>query len=560
MNLLKLLFLKNTFTKHNMKYLFTFFAIIFITNLSFCQDNSDNPKLVVGIVVDQMRYDYLTRFEYRFGEGGFKRMMNEGFNCKNNHFNYVPTYTGPGHASIFTGTTPKYHGVISNNWYDKDIKQTVYCAGDDSVASVGTEDVSGQMSPHRMKTTSFADENRLFTQMRGKSIGISLKDRGAILPAGHSANAAYWFQGKLEGKFITSTYYMAELPNWVKAYNNGGSVAKYMKEWNTLYDIKTYAESGDDVNDFESGFRGKETASFPYDLKALSMENGGFDILKTTPYGNSIVTDFAIAAIDGEGLGKDNITDVLTVSYSSTDYVGHNFGANSKEIQDTYLRLDQDLKRLFEALDTKVGKGEYTVFLTADHGAVHVPAYLQSVKIPADYVNSNYEKQMLNNFMFNNYKSTELIENVSNNQIFLNHAKLKELNLNLSEVQNAIVHEIIKYKSIDKAYSSSVFLTTSFTTGIEELLQNGFNQKRSGDVVYVDNPATISYSRTGSTHGSGFNYDTHIPLLFYGKGINKGSTYQKTKIVDIAPTISALLGISFPNGNTGNPIEAVLKN
>jgi len=560
LNLLKLLFLKNTFTKHNMKYLFTFFAIIFITNLSFCQDNSDNPKLVVGIVVDQMRYDYLTRFEYRFGEGGFKRMMNEGFNCKNNHFNYVPTYTGPGHASIFTGTTPKYHGVISNNWYDKDIKQTVYCAGDDSVASVGTEDVSGQMSPHRMKTTSFADENRLFTQMRGKSIGISLKDRGAILPAGHSANAAYWFQGKLEGKFITSTYYMAELPNWVKAYNNGGSVAKYMKEWNTLYDIKTYAESGDDVNDFESGFRGKETASFPYDLKALSMENGGFDILKTTPYGNSIVTDFAIAAIDGEGLGKDNITDVLTVSYSSTDYVGHNFGANSKEIQDTYLRLDQDLKRLFEALDTKVGKGEYTVFLTADHGAVHVPAYLQSVKIPADYVNSNYEKQMFNNFMFNNYKSTELIENVSNNQIFLNHAKLKELNLNLSEVQNAIVHEIIKYKSIDKAYSSSVFLTTSFTTGIEELLQNGFNQKRSGDIVYVDNPATISYSRTGSTHGSGFNYDTHIPLLFYGKGINKGSTYQKTKIVDIAPTISALLGISFPNGNTGNPIEEVLKN
>jgi predicted AlkP superfamily pyrophosphatase or phosphodiesterase len=543
-----------------MKYFFTFFAIIFITNLSFCQDNSDNPKLVVGIVVDQMRYDYLTRFEYRFGEGGFKRMMNEGFNCKNNHFNYVPTYTGPGHASIFTGTTPKYHGVISNNWYDKDIKQTVYCAGDDSVASVGTEDVSGQMSPHRMKTTSFADENRLFTQMRGKSIGISLKDRGAILPAGHSANAAYWFQGKLEGKFITSTYYMAELPNWVKAYNNGGSVAKYMKEWNTLYDIKTYTESGDDVNDFESGFRGKETASFPYDLKALSMENGGFDILKTTPYGNSIVTDFAIAAIDGEGLGKDNITDVLTVSYSSTDYVGHNFGANSKEIQDTYLRLDQDLKRLFEALDTKVGKGEYTVFLTADHGAVHVPAYLQSVKIPAGYVNSNYEKQMFNNFMFNNYKSTELIENVSNNQIFLNHAKLKELNLNLSEVQNAIVHEIIKYKSIDKAYSSSVFLTTSFITGIEELLQNGFNQKRSGDIVYVDNPATISYGRTGSTHGSGFNYDTHIPLLFYGKGIKKGSTYQKTKIVDIAPTISALLGISFPNGNTGNPIEAVLKN
>jgi len=543
-----------------MKYFFSFFAVILFTNFSIGQSGSNNPKLVVGIVVDQMRYDYLTRFENRFGEGGFKRMMSEGFNCKNNHFNYVPTYTGPGHASIYTGTTPKYHGVISNNWYDKEEKKTVYCAGDDSVTSVGTEGAEGQMSPHRMKTTSFADENRLFTQMRGKSIGISLKDRGAILPAGHSANAAYWFQGKLEGHFITSTHYMTELPNWVKKYNEGDSVSKYMKEWNTLYSIETYVESGTDINDFEGGFRGKETASFPYDLKALSTENGGFDILKTTPYGNSIVAEFAIAAIDGEDLGKDNVTDVLAVSFSSTDYIGHNFGANSKEVQDTYLRLDQDLKRLFDALDSKVGKGEYTVFLTADHGAIHVPAYLQNMKIPADYVNTNADKQKLNNFMFNTFKSTELIENVSNNQVFLNHAKLKELNLKLSEVQDAIVGEIITYENVDKAYSGSVFTTTNFTTGIEELIQNGFNQKLSGDVVFEYNPATISYSKTGSTHGSGLNYDTHIPLLFFGKGINKGNSYQKTRIIDIAPTMSALLGISFPNGNTGNPIEMVLKN
>lgn len=543
-----------------MKYLFSFFAVILVANFSFGQTNSDKPKLVVGIVVDQMRYDYLTRFENRFGEGGFKRMMNEGFNCKNNHFNYIPTYTGPGHASIYTGTTPKYHGIISNNWYDKDEKKTVYCAGDDSMVSVGTEGAEGQMSPHRMKTTTFADENRLFTQMKGKSIGISLKDRGAILPAGHSANAAYWFQGKLEGHFITSTHYMTELPNWVKKYNKSDSVSKYMKEWNTLYNIETYVESGTDINAFEGGFNGKETASFPYDLKTLSVENGGFDILKVTPYGNSIVTDFAIAAIDGEDLGKDNITDVLAVSFSSTDYIGHNFGVNSKEVQDTYLRLDQDLKRLFDALDDKVGKGEYTVFLTADHGAVHVPSYLQSVKIPAAYVNSNANKQKLNNFMFNTFKATELIENVSNNQVFLDYTKLKELGLNLSDVQDAIVNEIITYDIVDKAYSGAVFTTSGFTTGIEELLQNGFNQKRSGDVVFEYNPATISYSKTGSTHGSGLSYDTHIPLLFFGKGINKGSSHQKTRIVDIAPTISALLGISFPNGNTGNPIEMVLKN
>ncbi|PTM06979.1 MAG: alkaline phosphatase, partial [Bacteroidetes bacterium] len=505
-------------------------------------------------------YDYLTRFENRFGEGGFKRMMNEGFNCKNNHFNYIPTFTGPGHASIYTGTTPKYHGVISNYWYDKDEKKTVYCAGDDSVASLGTESDAGQMSPYRMKTTTFADENRLFTQMKGKSIGVSLKDRGAILPAGHSANGAYWFNGKLEGSFITSTYYMTELPKWVQSFNEGNNVSKYMKEWNTLYNIETYVESGNDLNNFEGGFKGQETATFPYDLKTLSTENGGYDILRTTPYGNSIVADFAIAAIDGENLGKDNITDVLAVSFSSTDYIGHNFGANSKEVQDTYLRLDQDLKRLFDALDSKVGKDEYTVFLTADHGAIHVPAYLQSVKIPAGYVNTNADKQKLNNFMFNTFKSTELIENVSNDQIFLDHAKLKEMKLNLNEVKDAIVNEIIKYENVDKAYSASVFTQTNFTTGIEELLQNGYNQKRSGDVVFVYNPATISYSKTGSTHGSGLNYDTHVPLLFFGKGIKKGSSLQKTRIVDIAPTMSALLGISFPNGNTGNPIEMVLKN
>ena len=521
-------------------------------------DNT-KTKLVVGIVVDQMRYEYLTRFQKRFGQGGFMRMINDGYNCKNNHYNYVPTYTGPGHASIFTGTTPKYHGVIANGWYDKETKKNVYCAGDDSVTSVGTESNAGKMSPHRMKTTTFADENRLFTQLRGKTIGISIKDRGAILPAGHTANAAYWFQGKLEGNFITSTHYMNELPNWVKTYNESNSVSKYMKVWNTLYDISTYVESGNDLNEFEGGFVGKETATFPYDLKALSAKNGGFDILKSTPFGNSIVTDFAIAAIDGEQLGQDNITDVLAVSFSSPDYIGHNFGVNSKEVQDTYIRLDKDLERLFNALDTKVGKGNYTVFLTADHGAVQVPSYLKSLKIPAGYVSTTQTKLKFKAFLKEKYNNDELVESVSNNQVFLNREKIKQLGLDLHKVQDAIVNEIINYRSIDKAYTAYAMSNTSYSSGIEKLLQNGFNQKRSGDVIYVYDPATISYSLTGSTHGSGMSYDTHVPLLFYGNGINKGSTVERTDIVDIAPTISSLLGISFPNGNIGLPIKSALE-
>ncbi|MBD0830741.1 alkaline phosphatase PafA [Aestuariibaculum sediminum] len=519
---------------------------------------TNKPKLIVGIVVDQMRYDYLTRFYTKYGEGGFKRMMNEGYNCKNNHFNYVPTKTAPGHASVFSGTTPKYHGIISNGWYDKEIKKNVYCAGDDSVESVGTRSDAGKMSPHRMTTTTFADENRLFTQMRGKSIGISVKDRGAILPAGHSANAAYWFYGKDQGDFITSTYYMNELPQWVIDFNSSDIAESYFKPWNTYYDIETYTESGSDLNNFEGGFKGKESATFPYDLDVLKDQNGGFEILKTTAYGNSIVADFAIAALAGEQLGQDDYTDVLTVSFSSTDYVGHNFGVNSKEIEDTYIRLDLDLERFFNALDDKVGKGNYTVFLTADHAAVDVPAYLQSVKIPAGYVNAQSEKEQMSNFLQKKY-GANLIENVSNNQVFLDREKIADLDLNLQDIQEELVNELITYQHIDKAYSATTMATTAFPMGIEALLQKGFNQKRSGDVLFDYKAAYISYGHTGSTHGSGFDYDTHVPLLFFGKGIKHGQTFEKTEITDIAPTISALLDISFPNGAIiGKPLEFVL--
>lgn len=554
-----------------LKNTFTIFFIFLLSHACFSQraadqkiseqlleNTSSRPKLVVGIVVDQMRYDYLTRFENKFGEGGFKRMINEGFNCKNNHFNYVPTYTGPGHASVYTGTTPKYHGIIANYWYDKESKERVYCAGDSKVQSVGTKANSGQMSPHRMQTTTFGDENRLFTQMRGKTIGIAIKDRGAILPAGHTANAAYWFHGKDEGQWISSTFYMNELPKWVKDFNKEHSVSKYLTTWNTLYDISTYTESGSDLNNFEGGFKGKETATFPYNLDDLKDKNEGYEILKATAFGNNLTTDFALAAIEGEQLGKDDYTDVLALSYSSPDYVGHNFGVNSKEVQDTYLRLDKDLERLLNYLDSHVGENNYTVFLTADHAAIDVPAYLQSVRIPAGYLDFKKTRERFNAFMEETYKASDLVENISNNQVFLNREKIKALGLNLQNVQEAIVNELIGYKNVDKVYSATTMSTTQFNTGIESLMQMGYNQKRSGDVLIVPDPSFISYSRTGSTHGSGLNHDTHVPLLFFGKGIEKGETLQKTSITDIAPTMSALLGTSFPNGSTGTPLEFVL--
>ncbi|SNR81415.1 Predicted pyrophosphatase or phosphodiesterase, AlkP superfamily [Maribacter sedimenticola] len=517
------------------------------------------PKLVVGIVVDQMRYDYLTRFYDHYGKDGFKRLVEQGFNCKNNHYNYAPTSTGPGHTSVYTGTTPSVHGVIGNNWYDKEIEQDVYCAGDETYSSIGTASNAGKMSPHRMTVTTVTDELRLHNQLRSKTIAIALKDRGAVLPGGHTANAAYWFHGEDEGKWITSSYYMDVLPKWVQDFNASGKAQSYKKAWNTLKDIKEYKESGTDNNAYEGLFNGEKAPTFPHSTTSLLDKDKDFDIIKATPFGNSLTTDFAIEALKQEALGQDDITDFLAVSYSSTDYVGHKYGVNSKEVQDTYLRLDEDLARLFKALDKTVGEGEYTLFLSADHAAIEVPAYLRDQKIPSGYVDNAANSKKLAEFLRYTYGTEDIVKNYSNYQLFLDHKIIKNLDLTLAEVQAEIAQEFLSYDAVDRVYTADQMWNNEYTHGIPYILQNGYNQKRSGDILVVLKPGFISYSETGSTHGSPQIYDTHTPLLFYGKGIKPGATFERTEIPDIAPTISALLGISFPNGTTGKPIIQVLE-
>ncbi len=517
-----------------------------------------SPKLVVGIIVDQMRYDYITRFWSDYGSDGFKRLVNDGFSCKNNHYNYKPTSTGPGHTSVYTGASPSSHGVIGNNWYDKVSDKMVYCAGDDNYESVGTTSSAGKMSPHRMMTTTITDQLRLATQMRGKTIGIAIKDRGSILPAGHTGTA-YWFYGKDEGSWITSTYYMNQLPSWVSDFNTSNIAESYKKSWDLLRPIAEYTESGADANSYEGVFKGEESAIFPHNLPSFWQANGGFDVIKATPYGNSITADFALAALDGEQLGKDNDTDFLAVSFSSTDYVGHKYGVNSVEIQDTYLRLDMDIARLLTGLDEKVGKGNYTVFLTADHAAIHVPSYLKDQKIPAGYLDNKKLRAKLDEFLKFNYGTDQMVKNYSNEQLFLDRKVIGNLGLKLEDVETVIANELMTYDNVYKVYTGHQMWQNEYTEGVADVLQNGYSQKRSGDVLVVADPSFISYSRTGSTHGSSFVYDTHVPLLFYGNGIKKGSTQNLTEIPDIAPTIAALLGIAFPNGVTGKVISEVVE-
>ncbi|MBI9042541.1 alkaline phosphatase PafA [Lutibacter sp.] len=517
------------------------------------------PKLMVGVVVDQMRYDYLIKFYNKYGENGFKKLMRNGYNLENVHYNYIPTYTAVGHTSIYTGTTPTNHGIISNNWYDKYEKKSIYCVDDDRYETVGAK-TGGKKSPYRMLTTTITDQLRLAQNMKGKSIGISIKDRSAILPAGHTANAAYWFEGGNEGKFISSTFYMNELPKWVTDFNNNGKANDYLNQtWNTYYDINSYTETLPDNNNYEGLFNGKETPTFPYNLTELRQKNDNYNLLKAIPFGNSIVTDFAEATIIGENLGNSNFTDFLAISYSSTDYVGHQFGVDAKELEDTYIRMDKEIERLLSILDNKVGINNYTLFLTADHAAVEVPAYLNSLKIPGGYFDYDEFKTTLKKIALDNFKSEEIIENVSNYQIYLNKEKLKELKLDANYVSQVIADEIINIMNVYKTVTGHTLQTTNFDLGVLQTLQNGYNQKFSGDILFVPNPSTITYDKTGTTHGSGYSYDTHVPLIFYGSGIKKGQSYNYYPIIDIAPTITSFLKITQANGNSGKPIVEVLE-
>ncbi len=520
----------------------------------------DRPKLVVGIVVDQMRYDFLTRFYKRYGENGFKRMLREGFNYENAHYNYLPTKTAVGHASIYTGTTGSSHGIIANDWYDKYLKKMVYCVDDFNYLAVGTQEVNEQKSPYRLLATTVTDELRLSQNMKGKTIAIGLKDRSAVLPGGHTSNGSYWFVGKNDGKFVTSSFYMDELPDWVNDFNDNGLVKKYMNsKWETLYPIKTYTESIADDNPYEGLFIGEEKPVFPHNLKKLSKENGNFDLIKESPSGNTLLVEFAKAAIEGEDLGQGNFTDFLAVSFSSPDYIGHRYGPDSKEIEDTYLRLDLDMAALLDYLDKKIGNGNYTLFLTADHAVVPVPAYLKSLKIPAGYFDYSVFGKYLIDLSQKYYGAADLIENVSNNQVFLNRDALTRLNLDAATVSQKLADDIINYDGINKVLTARTLQNTYFDTGISNFVQNGYNQKLSGDIVIVLNPATIYKRETGTTHGSGYSYDTHVPVMFFGKGIKNGRSRKHADIIDIAPTLSNLLQISFPNSYSGKVLTEALK-
>jgi len=536
----------------------TFLIAFAISITALCQSKeTTQPKLIVGIVVDQMRYDYLARFSHLFGEDGFKRLMNEGANFHNHNFSYAPTYTGPGHAAIYTGSTPTVNGIVGNDWYDRKLQREIYITDDSTQTGVGTDGSAGKMGPHKLLSTTLLNELENFAAGESKTIAISMKDRGAIMPAGGNADAAYWFAGGDEGNWISSSHYLKQLPDWVNDFNNQKRKDQLLNsEWNLLLEKERYKTYRADNNPYEYNFRDMIRPAFPYELSELRESNGNYDLLKATPSGNAYTTEFAISALEKENMGTDDVTDFLSVSYSATDYLGHQFGPYSLEIQDTYARFDRDIATLLKELDKKVGEGNYMVFLTADHGAVPNPAFLKSENLPADYLPYHDLINQVQEELTEKYGSGDWVEHFINDQIYLNRKLIAEKNLNVKKVSRFVVEVALQFEGVSNAISSWD-LHTAAQDGVFEIIKNGHHQKRSGEVALVVAPGWLtSYSYQGTTHGAPYSYDTHVPLIFYGNQAPSGNYYSPTYIRDIAPTISALLRMSQPSGCTGNPIEA----
>lgn len=512
----------------------------------------DRPKLVIGLVVDQMRWDYLYRYYDRYSNGGFKRLINDGFSAENTFIPYTPTYTAVGHSSIYTGSVPAITGIVGNDWYDPQLRRNVYCTEDTSVVSVGSTTRAGMMSPKNLLSSTITDELRLATNFKGKVVGISLKDRGSILPAGHTPNGAYWYDGQT-GDWITSTYYMSQLPAWVQDYNKLKMANKYYEQnWNTLYPIESYTQSTADNKDYEGKTRGEATPTFPHPLKLYAGKN--YDMIRSTPYGNTITLDLAKVAIKAEDLGQDNITDFLAVSCSSTDYIGHQYGPNSIEAEDTYLRLDKDLEDFFNYLDKTVGKGNYLLFLSADHGAAHVPGFMKENKLPGGVVDDKAIVTGLNTYLESKFKIKKPVLLAMNNQLIFNHDNTDFKQIDFTAMKSASIEYLRTLEGFADAVDLARISESTLTAVQKQMITNGYNARRSGDVYFILQPNWFDGGKTGTTHGAWNPYDAHIPLVFMGWNVKPGKTNQTHHMTDIAATIAAMLHIQMPSGCVGEPI------
>lgn len=522
----------------------------------------EKPKLVIGIVVEQLRYDQLEKFRDRIGENGIRRLLNEGTFFRNASFDYMLTQSAPGHATISTGTEPSFHGITSDSWYMPLKNEMIYCTHDNTVDPVGGSYEAGLHSPVNLLSSTFSDELEMATNGKAKVFSIGLRESSAILSAGHASHGVFWYDNNT-GTWMSSSWYMDSLPSWVNDFNALRLSESYLNNsWSTLRPVQDYADCLPDSNSFEAGFNG--ICYFPYDLKKMSSKGiinpkRDYSLLRETPFGNSYTNDFAIRLIKEEGLGKDDITDFLSISFSSTDYIGHRFGPSSVEAADAILRLDHDIEQLLNYLNDSIGKKNVLVYFTAAHGVSEIPSVLEKNRIPTGYFRQSQALQLLKSYLNAVYRQGDWVKGYYEKQIFLNRVLIEDAKIPLEEIQKKVARFLVQFSGVASAYPYSAFEANDFSNGHLKRIVNSFSPQRSGDIIITLNPGWVEKNDYVTDHNSPYEYDSHVPLIWYGWTVNRALVTRKVNITDIAATLSSLCKVPYPNACTGEPMNELFR-
>ena len=519
----------------------------------------EKPKLVVGIVVEQLRYDHLEQYRSRLAENGIRLLLNEGTYYQNASYEYMLTQSAPGHATISTGAEPSVHGITSDSWYASLRNELVYSTADNSVDPVGGSYESGQRSPVNLLASTFSDELKMATNGLAKVYAVGMKDNSAILSAGHSADAAYWYDS-FTGTWMTSNYYMDSLPDWMNDFNASGYSDIFLDgSWTLLRPLEDYIDCVPDSNAFEAGFDGVNY--FPYDLKKMSTKRKlltrekDYSLLNEVPFGNSLTNQFAMKLIEKEELGLDDVTDFLTICFSATDNIGHRFGPSSFELADAVYRLDKDIAELLAFLNDKIGKRNILVYFTSAHGVSEIPGIRESYRIPSGFFIQNQAIQLLRSYLNVLYGEGNWVKGYSEKQVFLNREFIEDAKIDLDEMRQRVARFMVQFAGVASAYPYSAFEANDFIDGNLLRISNSFNPKRTGDVIIILNPGWVEKKDDHVTeHNSPYECDTHVPLIWYGWSVNRATVTRKVNLTAISATLSSLLKVPYPNACTGEPL------
>lgn len=537
-----------------------FFILIFLSSNSLSAQSAKNaestvPKLVVVLSVDQMRTDYLTRYWNKFQAGGFKRLVNEGAECSNTQLNLHIQKISTGTATLFTGTFPASHGIVNDTWYDRLKKKEINCINDDYYITVGSDSKEGERSAVKLLAPTIGDLIKINTRNKSKVFSVAMNDVSAVLSAGHAANGAYWFDSQ-NGNMISSSYYVDVFPEWVREFNAKNYAKTFsQRDWTTLLPVTSYTESLADAYILEKGYYDKWN-TFPYSMKKIKEKAGSYKFLKTTPFGNSIVKDFATSLILSEDLGRDEYPDFLAITFTSMDYENNSFGPASVEMEDTYLRLDQDIASILDFIDKRVGKGNALVVLTSSCSSVYPVDYLkEEFNMPAGTFSPESAIALLKSFLNITYGQGDWIEVVSDQQIYFNRELLEKKNIKPEDIETKTAAFINQFEGVKIALTSASFGQGDYSKGQLAVIANSYNFKRSGDVLFQLEDGwqpVYKYQRTI------YNDNSNIPFILHGNAIRHKLVRTKTTAEDLMPTILEILHMPIPDQCSGNILEEIL--